>query len=185
MPTCRDIVTLAMKQAQILAPGAEPTAGEAADGMDALQGLYEGWVSGGMFGQLTDDIVSVGGAALLQHRITATDGAVITLPTTVDRDGDDLAPYDLSVVEIIDATGRKVHLFEAGTWRQIDALGLSDKAPLASRGRDGLAACLAMSFAEQFAASIGPGTANRARQFKTALMFKLGADRPRTAAEYF
>lgn len=189
MVSCLDIVTLAMRQARVIAMGETPSDDEGEAGLEALRGLYEQWFVGGMFGQLTDSIEASSFTAEPNQRIRHDGSITVTLPTEVDDDGDIYPPYDLSIIEVFDtSTGemtRSIYDASAGGWITLGEIELTDDAPLASRGRDGLAACLAISFAEMFGSNIGPGVAMRARGFKMALSMKLGADRPRASAEYF
>ncbi len=187
--SCLDIITAAMRQARVIALGEVPESTESDAGLFALQGLYEQWIVGGMFGQLEDSTETASLTAAPFQRIRHPGTVTVTLPTTVDDGGDIFPPYDLSIIETFNTTTGVLtrYLYDASGagWVSISDLLTSSTAPLATRGRDGLAACLAMSFAELFGASIGPGVAMRARNFKTALSMKLGADRPRAAAEYY
>lgn len=189
MTSCLDVITLAMLQPRILAMGETPTDDEGETGLEALQGLYESWFVGGMFGSMSDEIEGASTTAAPFQRIRHPTAAVITLPTTIDDDGDTFPPYDLSIIELYNTTTSSLtrYLYDAsaGGWVNIGALAIGDTAPLAARGRDGLAACLALSLAEYYGESIGPGVMQRARNFKQALSFKLGADRPRSAVEWF
>ncbi len=189
MPTVRDVITLAMKQARIIAPGEDINADEANDGLLLLQGLYDGWWTGGMFGQLEDVVLSASDEAAPFQRIQHPTAAAVTLPTTIDRDDGVLPAYDLSPIELFNTTTSTLtrSLFDAtrGAWVNINALTLDSEAPLASRGMDGLAACLALSFAEMFGESLGPMTVRRAALFKTALSMKIGAARTHTEVAWF
>lgn len=185
MPTCRDIITRAMQKARILAAGETPSADEADTGMDELQNLYEQWGSSGMFGRLTDVEVSAAYTAGLGERIRLTNASVITLPTV--NEDTDLPPYDMSFVEVVDVPNGTIarHLYENGAWVEIGRLELSSEAPLSSKGRSGLAACLAQALAEEFGTQISPMVARQARVFKTNLSLKLGGDAARTAPSYY
>ncbi len=189
MPTARDVIMLAMKQARVLAPGEEPSADEAADGLKLLQGLYDAWWTGGMFGQLYDTVYALSQTAAPFDRAQHAGTVIVTLPTQVDNDNGLMPPYDLSPIELFNTTTLALsrYLFDAtrGAWVNINALTLDSEAPLASRGIDGLAACLSMSFAEMFGEQLGPMTARRAGLFKTALSMKLGAERTHTEVAWF
>ncbi len=187
MPTCRDIITRSLRKAKVYAAGETPSDDDMDDGLDELQNLYEQWGANGMFGRLADVLTNADYEAAPNERVTVTDSAVVTIPTTVDDDGADFPPFDMAFVEVIDTVAVTVsrYLYSNGTWVSISDLTLDDEAPLAGRGRGGLAACLAMAYAEEFGAEIGPGVQRQAASFKTGLSLKSGGDAQRTAPDYF
>lgn len=189
MPSCNDIVALALRQAGIIGLNAVPTASEADTGLTVLQGLYEGWAVGGMFGRLADVLTSTDREAKEGERIRVADGAAIALPDEIDGEGGPRAPRDLALVEIydVDADVSTINLFDRDKWVELNDLELTDEAPMAKRGRDGLAACLAESYAEMFGGAIGPGVAARARAFRGGIIAKRGStqDRQGSEADYY
>lgn len=187
MPTCRDIITRALRKARVYAAGETPTDDDMNDGLDELQNLYEQWGTAGMFGRLADVLTDDDYEAEPNQRITVTDTATITIPTEIEVDGEDASPFDTAFVEVVDVPGGTVtrYIYEAGTWVEISGLALDDEAPLSGRGRGGLAACLALAYADEFGAEIGPGVARQAAAFKTALSLKYGSDAQRTAPSYY
>jgi len=189
MPTCRDIITRALQKARVYAAGETPSVEDITNGLDELQHLYEMWGANGMFGRLADVYTSSDYEAAPNERVTATNNAAVTIPTTVTDDGSDFPPFDMAFVEVIDTVALTVkrHIYSGGKWVEISGLGLDVEAPLANRGRAGLAACLALAYAEEFgpAATVGPGTERQAAAFKTGLAMKYGGDAARTAPDYF
>lgn len=180
MYTVRDIVFRAMRMAGILGRTEEADAEEMRDGRIVLQSLYDSWYTNGMFGRLKDYRTEGDYDAEPGQRIY-TDGTV-TLPTYADAE----CPWsDLSAIEIFDGTSRKLWLWDRNAWVRIDALADGDEAPLSWRGANGLAACVAVNYAEEFGAQIGPGAVRQAGTFKTALSLKLGSTQPVTAGEWF
>jgi hypothetical protein len=158
-----------------------------ADGLDELQNLYEQWGSNGMFGRLFDVFVDDDYDAAPNERVTATGSGTITIPTTVSVDGEETTPYDTAFIEVVDTVAGTVsrYLYESGAWVELGNLALSDEAPLAGKGRGGLSACLALAYAEEFGASVGPGVARQAASFKTGLSMKYGSDALRSTPDYF
>lgn len=185
--TCRDVITRALTKARIYAAGETPSAEDMDDGLDELLNLYEQWGSNGMFGRLTDVMTADDYEASPNERITATDSAVITIPTSFESDGEDFPPYDTAFVEVVDTVAQTVmrYIYEGGEWVEVSGLGLDDAAPLSGRGRGGLSACLALALAEEFGGEIGPGVQRQAASFKTGLALKYGSDAQRTAPEYY
>lgn len=186
MPTCRDIITAAFRKGRVYAPGEEPSSDDMNDGLDELQNLYEQWGAGGMFGQLTDVATADDYEASPGERVVVTDTATITIPGTFAEDGTDYPAYTLSFVEVVDVPNGTVfrYLYENGVWTDIASLTLDDEAPLAGRGKMGLAACLTMQM-DSWNAEILPSTMRQAASFKTSLSLKLGSDAQRTAPDYF
>lgn len=187
MATCRDIIALAMRMARILPAGREPKAAEAADGLILLQGMYDAWVSGAMFGSMTDTIAIANATAVPGQRIRIDGAFTVTLPTVIEDGGAQLPPYDLSLVQIIRTASIETHLYEAmrGAWVRLDALTLDTVAPLSTRGADGLAALLAKRFAEMFGTELGPAFVRRAMQFNGSIIANIASDTPRLATEYY
>lgn len=186
MTTCRDIVTLALKMARAISPGEEPEASEAADGLCALQSLYDGWISSGMFGRLEDVYLGTDETAEEGKRYLLADGVTLTAPTTIEDGGEERQARDMAVYEAVTHDGvRSVHLYDRYRWVAMLGLDLNSEAPLADRGASGLAACVAQSFAEMFGASIGPETMRLAMQFRSALAGKHGTTRTRVEADWF
>jgi len=162
----------------------DPSAAELRDGLIVLRSMIANWISGGMFGRLEDHFADGDYEAEEGQRISIDD-ATVTLPTTYDDEGDTRAPREYSTVVIVTSEGEQYYLFSQGQWRRVDELEANDEAPLQSLGVNGLAACVAVSFAEEFGGQVGPGTLMTARNFKTALSYKFGAERPKLAADYF
>lgn len=189
MPTVRDAIAFALRQAKILPPGDAPTDDEASDGLTVVLGMYEAWVAGGMFGRLDDIETATAYEAKPGERVRVTGGATVTLPTGIAECGTTRPVYDLSLVEIVDADNgaRAVHVYDAqsGGWVRLDGLTLSSDAPLATRGRDGLSACVALAWAEAFGAEIPPSVVDRARRFTGALSGVTVSQRKAESADYY
>lgn len=195
MTTVRDVVTLALKQGRVIGVNAQPTAPEAEAGLQAFQGMFDAWVTGGMFGTLQDVYLETDDAAEEGRRYLLAAGVTLTLPSIVAGQGGDYGeegnsssrqPYDLSLVESVTEAGvRSVSLWDRTEWVSLLDLDLADDAPLASRGLTGLAACVAKTYCEKFGRDLGPNTAMLARKFEGSLSAKFGSTRAKTAGDYF
>lgn len=187
MVTVQDILLSAFTKAKITASGEVPTDKELQDALEEYRGLLEQWASAGMFGRLTDVLIASAVEAEPGQRVTLEAGGAATLPLGIDADGEDRPPYDLAFIEVIDRAAQTVerHLYEGGRWVPIHDLALSDPAPLAGRGRTGLAACLALLLADQFGSEVGVATMRQAAAFKTNLSLKMGGGADRTTPDYF
>jgi hypothetical protein len=171
MTTCRDIVTLAMRQARIVGIGRTPRAAEADEGMDALISLYNSMFTKGPLGPFTSVYATEDYTAKENERIIA-DNVTITIPDTIEDSAETRTPKDLSAIVVITSTGRNQYVFSLGTWEAAHDLTLDSTAPLAERDKFGLAALLAVEYPEMFGASLPPETRRRAAQFKGELSHK-------------
>jgi hypothetical protein len=191
MATCLDIITHAMRQARIIGPGKDPKSAEAEEGMVALQSLYDGWRTGGMFGRLEDVFLEASEPAFEGMRYFVPTGLTLTAATSVYIDANDQTrqPRDLAMYEVVTQGGdHTVRLYDRKEWVDLLDLESSDEAPLSGRGAYGLAACLATSeaFAAMFNdAQLSPRVERLAAQFTRGLMSKQGSTQDRSAGTYF
>jgi hypothetical protein len=192
MATCRDIITGALRRARVYGPGETPNADDAADGMIALQSMFDGWRTGGTFGRLVDVMPDVSGPADEQQRVLLSGAITATLPTEVkDKDSGLMRPpLDLALIEIItpaDAVPCVGSLYDAGRgdWVQITALTLDGEAPLSARDEFGLSCCLAEVMAPEYNGSLMPSTMLRAGAFRRMLVSRFGSQRRTGQAVYY
>ena len=193
MTTCRDVIAYAMRLGRVLPAGEDPENDEAADGLIALQSLYDSWVSGGMFGRLEDvtltanDNVEEGKRYYVPTGFTLTENPTIAAEDSAD--GVERQPRDLAIYESLTEAGtRTVKVYDRTSWVALTGLALGDNAPLAGRSPMGLAAALACSgaFLAIFGdADVSPRVERLANSFLIQLSYKLGSTRDRVAAEYF
>lgn len=201
--TCLDIITDALKLAGVLRSGASPKAAESDDGMVCLQALYDEWVLGGMFGRLTDSYLTADADAQEGYRYYVPAGVTLTDATSdyVPQYGDAYddcdyssgigytrQPRDLAIYESLTSTGtRKVKLYDRTGWVDLLDLTTASIAPLASRGRTGLACALATSgaFVATFGASLRPDVVSKGRDFTANLANKFGSTQDEAPGEYF
>lgn len=181
MTTCRDVVTRALHMAGVVPRGEDPDADELRDGLTVLQSLYDGWLIGGMFGRLKDVYETSDYEASEGERVYMTTGT-LTLPTLID---DDRKPRDLVAIEVFEDDVRRAYVWDRTAWVQINDLEEADDAPLSSRGANGLAACVAVAYAEEFGAEVKGSAMMQCRNFKTALSYKLGSERDVVAGIWF
>ena len=183
MATVRDIVTRALRMAGIVDREDDPTAAELRDGMFVLQNLYDSWLTGGMFGRLTDVYEPGDYEAGEGERVYLDAGSTLTLPAEIDNDR---KPRDLAAIEgFISGGSRVAYIWDRTAWVQINDLDENDEAPLSNRGVNGLAACVAVHYADEFGAELRPGTLMQCRNFKTALSYKFGTEREVAAGAWY
>lgn len=174
MATVRTVVQTALRKTRIIASGETPSADEANDGLQALQSLYTSWVSGGLFGRLTNKIADTEYTAGENERIKVGPNGSVLLPETVEDEwSDGRLPRNRAVVVVVNPQDdtTETHLYDAGSggWIALDALDLESEAPLSNRDVDGLASCLAEALAEDYGTDVGPYTLRRSAAFRTAL----------------
>jgi hypothetical protein len=203
MASCLDTITTALKLAKVLPSGGTPSAAETSDGMTCLQSLYDEWLTGGMFGQLTDSYLSADTDAQEGYRyyvpagITLTDATNDYVPqygdsyTECDYSsgiGDTRQPRDMAVYESLTSTGtRTVKLYDRTAWVGLLGLVSSDEAPLSKRDAVGLAACLATSgaFIAMFGGEVHPAMIAKAAQFLKNVMSKSGSTQDDPGQDFY
>lgn len=208
MATCNDIVSKALGRIRQTRVGEVPTGAEAEDAMGALQGLYDGWVSSGLFGRLNDTIISGDYTALEQDRVINDGNYTVTLPLQYSNTftmgsyypimpderiytylQTDVArpPRDLSMIEVQDAGTPRRYLYSGHLrkWVSILNLKLTDVAPLSERGATGLASCLAEVLSDEYGEPCGPDVQKRAALFMWGLSARYDSTRVSSMQPYF
>lgn len=185
MTTVREIITLGLQLARVIPLGRDPKAKESEAGLTILQGMFDSMFADGQFSSLTDVYVNFAYTAKENERIRA-DGVTVTKPALIDVEGTtQRTPRDLSAIVVITNAGQENYVFTDGAWIACHGLTLDSVAPLATRGKDGLAALLAMYFAEAFGTQLGPMWTRRGNQFRGSLSYKLGSTRDAATNEYY
>jgi len=210
MANCSSIINRALRKIGRLGAGRDARPADAQDALDVLRGMYLSWISSGAFGRLSDVIVSSDFTAGENMRVVRPYGvtATITLPETVPMyadplpynrereyytnyesvDGNNRPPRDGAVVVIADqATGTTLTWIYDGSvkvWREIDTMTLTDLAPMSAGDPDGLAACLAVECADQFAGEPSQLTVRAAVRFTTELTSRFSMPRQVTQGVY-
>lgn len=191
MATCNDVIRRALQKARVLAEGEDPTAEQAADGLTALQSLLDGWVTGGMFGALTDVYKSAAYTAKEFERVRKDAAVTITIPDTIEdpQTGETRTPRDRACIQVVypSAGTKQSYLYDAqvGDWVQIQSLALTDDTPLQGLGVDGLASVLALDVADEYGVDVTPSTAAKAARFVANLSGQFNSDRYRAVGSYF
>lgn len=190
MTTCRDIITRAYQLAKIIPLGVDPKAKESDLGLEVLQSMFDNWVHDGMFGGLSDVLATQDHTVGEGERVRYSSDYAVTIPTAYAQDGaegDERAPYDLSLIETYNTTTatRSVKLWDRNVWVELTGLTLNDAAPLAERGKIGLASCLAVRLAETFGDDVPSNVIGMAARFTGALSGKVSSTQPAPMAEYF
>lgn len=190
MATCLEVITYALRMNRVVGVGKDPKTAEATEGMVALQGLYDEWRTGGMFGTLEDIYLEGDDIAEEGKRYFVPTGIVLTEPTSsyLASDSAIRQPRDLSLYESLTEAGTHVaRIYDRTDWVDILDLAQGDTAPLSARGAYGLAACLATSggLIAAFGAQPSEPTIASARHFTRNLMSKIGSTRDKSAAGYF
>lgn len=194
MPTCRDIISRALRKLGYIGRTENPSDADARMGMDALQSMFDEWAAGGTFGPLRDVYKDAAYTARAGERVRTT--AAVTLPPYDSTSpnagccddygmvsGCDSRPMNRALIVVINpTTGTRVtNLWDAwrGQWVELEALTVTDEAPLAALGADGLACCLARALQDDTGQELGSETKRRAQAFENRI--KQGADSRRDA----
>lgn len=192
MASVRQVINLALRKLGKLGAGREARPADAADALEALQAMYLAWVASGAFGRLHD--IQPDGpeyVARCGQRVTRESASLVEviLPEqAVERPVYDYgrcfpgyeAPWDGAAVVIVSLdTGLTQTWIYDGTlkaWQQVDAIQMDDEAPRSS-DRNGLAACLAIEFADQYGGDVPAATVQQASRYKMALTAGYGFQR--------
>jgi hypothetical protein len=208
MATCQDLAAKAMQRLRLLSGGESPTGQEAEDILLTIQSMYDQWISDGLFGRMNDTVISSNYTANEQDRVINDGGYTVTLPTvitpivpmgsyyplypdeqiytalqtTVQR-----PPRDLAIIAVVTsgATSHKIYDARLRAWVGLDNLALTDTAPLANRGLNGLASVLAEKIADDFGATVTPGIQQEATAFRWGLSSRYSSQRVDNQAVYF
>lgn len=184
MTTCRDVVTLALQMARVVAIGRDPKAAEAEHGMTVLQSTYDRLFATGAFGSFAPVYVEDDYEAEIGEKVTAVTGVAVTLPDTVeDDDGVVNAPADMNAIIVVQDGVTTNSLWWGGAWMTCSNLTLDDDAPLASLDLTGLAALVAKDIAETYGSPLTQLQMAASSRFTMAILYKFGARRP--SNEYF
>lgn len=174
-------MTRALRMGRIVPRTEEPEAAELRDGMYALQNLFDNWLANGMFGKLSDVYKSTDYTAQEGERVYM-DGGTLTLPVTIDNDR---KPRDLAAIEYFASGERRAYVWDRNEWVRIDGLLEADTAPLSNRGVNGLAACVARAYVEEFGGQLSGAILLQERNFRSALAFKYGSERDSVTGDWF
>lgn len=207
MATCQALIKRSLRMLGELNSGREPPANEAADALEALQGLYKHLVACGTLGALRDVLTATNYTAKENERvINASGGAItITLPMTVqDCDTFGVAgasydygfcgsangvrpPRDRSVVVKAGATPTTwIYDADLAAWVDIDGLTLTSVAPFTQKLETGMAALLAAHIVAEYRdSSMPPTVAVGAAQCMATLTQRRDSAATVTSAEYF
>lgn len=183
MVTCAQIIEQALTMSKVIASGENPEAEEATDGLFALQGMFDQWVTAGVFGIMRDVYKTTDYTAKEQEAITTSGSPTITIPDLFDNEccgEQQRVPRDLACIQIFDRDAQtfRTVIYDRVQWVDIAELELTDECPLAVRGQDGLAASLAVRYVEQFGqGKLTPSVVAKAGQFRAAFGNKRVASR--------
>lgn len=192
MSTCQNIVRRAMRLMGVLTAGQQPSGADATDGMERLQSIILSLPGLTQGGHWREHAASSAYTAKEGSRITVTAPGAVTLPLTVTCDGYTRPPRDLAKVQILGASaanaGTWLYSATKGVWGKASNMALGDELPFGAEDDEGLAALLAVAWADEYGPSavIGPRTvalaAQASRSFSARLKKAQREDLDRPAA---
>jgi hypothetical protein len=160
--TCEDIVRRALRKA--MGETGTPEGDEAEDALAALQSVILG-LPGLLHNARWRDVYADSAYTACEgDRITVSDGATVTLPTTITTCGRTRQPLDLARVQILGGDSPGIWIWSAtrGAWAQIDGLSIQDDLPFGEEDVEGLACMLAVRLVDEFGGEVGPATVSMA-----------------------
>lgn len=183
MATCQDVVTHAYRMGGIVGMSDYPSAKEAEYALIALQDMLRNWFDTGLFGPLTDRLVTEDCTAAEFDRIISESDVIVTLPLVIEDNGVDRAVYDLTPVQtIIEGVNTRYVLDK--TWQSLEGLTLAGACPLADRGIHSMAANLLLEIGGPYDKQPSAMQGRTAAYFKSGLALK-NSTRPALQVEYF
>lgn len=204
MATNQDIVTRALRKISQVAGGGVPEAFESAEAMTVLAGLMAELIGQGTLGRLNDVIAKANYTAREFDRVRCDSaGITVTLPSTITQGsragagGRDAwrgascpprPPRDLAPVLVVDHAGILTASFYSayvGSWVTFNNGGLQDAFPLPVHYEDGFAALLAERVADEYGATIGPGTQRAAANCRYMLSHRYDSASAPVRTQYF
>lgn len=172
MSTVRSLVNRAHRYLKTYGSGETPSDDDGDIGLEELQLYLKQNVAKGVFGPLTDVVITEAYEAGENERIANLTGSAltVTLPDSIvdDVTGDDRAPEDRAVVIV---AGDSTSLYDAtlAAWVNLDTMTLNDDEPLAGFN---LAWPLALQMSESFGLEPGPVLVAKAATTQAALRLK-------------
>lgn len=151
MLTMRQLAVRALRRVGVVSEG-QPTsqAYDTAVALETARDMYLSFIANGLFGPVTDVLVSADYTASENERVinTSEDDITVTLPLTVTDDSSGTratrAPEDRAFV-LVSGSEPHAHIYDAdlADWRSIYDLTLDDSAPLSGRYATHLSSILA------------------------------------------
>jgi hypothetical protein len=196
------IIAGALRKIGSLASGEPVKAPEAADALEALRGLYQAFVSEGVFGRQIDFAVpstTTDFTAREAARYTVEDLAsvTITLPTFIENrywiwtrpygwappggvtpepDFELRPPLDGRIISIADLASveRRLFVWDAAIarWTSLLDLQLEDEAPLSTRYGQALQAILGVQLASEYGVELSPSVVLEAARGRSAMIHR-------------
>lgn len=192
MATCEALIKGAYLRAGVTRDIDEVRPRQMDRGLQVLQDVYLGLVGSGGFGRFKDVNVAADYTAYEQDRILVTteDAVTVTLPETTDDPDEGIRPpRDGSVVMVTDvySADRSTYVYDAAgaLWTGIEALTLTDTAPLAIRYRAGLEARLAVRLSEENGMAVTPELRRQEAHGIASLLHRFDAPEIQTQPNYF
>jgi hypothetical protein len=151
MTTVNDWINRALRLAGALGGGIVATGQEAADGLEAANGLILGLPEIGAAAPLREVIITADYTAGEDERVVNSGGYVVTLPDTIQEGGATRTPRNGARVVVVTGDAAVTHLYLVNSgWHQVSGLAITDPAPLGPEFYTGLCAILAVHLAPEY-----------------------------------
>lgn len=170
--TIIEVITRSLRMLGVIGAGNRaPSADQSADGVLALQSMYQQLIAQEVFGPLTRVLVTENYEAG-ENELVAADGVTVTItcPVTVEdaKTGETRAPKDTAVISVA-GDPRQSFIYDAyfGEWVEVEQLTKTSDAPLADRFN--ITAMLAVHWAPEFGIDPHPSILAAAEMARHAL----------------
>lgn len=193
MSTVLQVISVAYRRSGVIGAGVVLDATKKDVGLERLQALYMD-MSEGLFGRMEAKYLTTNAAYTAQEfeQVINTAGAVVTLPATVNDHFAEASilrpPMDGCIIRVTVPGSEPVtsiYDISKAQWQPIDALALTDHAPLTTRWDDGIKNVLAVMLADDVGLPIGPVLAKRAGAARLSMASRYGSARRTTPVEFY
>jgi hypothetical protein len=188
----RDILKRGLRLLNAISSGVDPTADEAADGLQTFKSMILALPGIAQGSSWSDVIVTADAPACEDQRITCADAITITLPTQVP-DYSGVYPIDRTLwtgayrpirdgarVAVIKPSTQTLQFWRSDLGQWMDALGfgLTDECPFNASLHDGLAAMFAVAVGPEYGPPAQPAVVQMAEKCRRDLYAKLVPSQP-------
>lgn len=182
MATCRDIIKSAYRRSGVKAAASNINDVQYEVGIELLQDMYYGFISGGMFGRADDVLVESATytAAENQRIYVGVDPCTVTIPEVFNDRGVNRRPKaGAFIIHVLYDGTMKAYLWDAWSqaWVLCSSLALDDVAPLGDEYGESIKNLLAVKIADDVGSPVSPLLLRRAATAKMSLASRFSDER--------
>lgn len=193
MATGVEVITAAARRAGIIDRGRSIDSTDAGRLLELLEDQYLQWAASGMFGRLTDVLITADYTPDEQERVVVNTASsvTVTLPATIDDEftGDARPPKSMALVMVTSAYSdfQETLIYDAGlgNWVKLESLTLHNYAPLSATYKTAVVAALAVKVCDEYGLPVSAVLTREHGRGMTALVGNYSAERQEAVGTYF